>query len=110
MNTISQDRSQRFPVEINAEIVSENLRHEGIIENLSEKGVCLRITPTKTLRDFTPGIRLDLKFQLPTGKKLSLYCKKKWSYKITPRSLMKRIGVELIDPPSEYKDFLATLK
>jgi hypothetical protein len=107
---MKKDRSNRIPVEINAEVSSNEIRHEGIIENLSEEGICMRITPTKTLKDFTTGIKLDLKFQLPSGETLNLFCKKKWSYKITSRSLMKRIGMEIIDPPTKYRDFITALQ
>jgi hypothetical protein len=107
---MEKNRSYRIPVEINAEVSSNKIMHEGIIENLSEEGLCMRITPTKTTKDFTTGIRLDLRFQLPSGETLMLFCKKRWSYRITPRSLIKRVGMEIIDPPVKYKDFVSALQ
>jgi hypothetical protein len=70
----------------------------------------MRIIPTRTLRDFATGIKLDLTFQIPSGETLNLYCRKIWSFRITPRSLIKRIGMEIIDPPVEYREFLTSLE
>jgi hypothetical protein len=106
----AKERTFRIPVEIDAEITLDETRHAGIIENLSEEGLCIRVTPPKTSRDLTAGKKFDLKFQLPSGETLNLYCRKIWSFKITPRSLIRRFGMKIIDPPVKYKQFITTLE
>lgn len=107
MNT---SRIKRIPVELKAEFVAGFTRHEGVIENVSRNGLCMKIIQASADIEVAPDSKLDLTFQLPTGKKMNLNCKKVWSYKITSRSLIKRIGMEIIDPPSQYKRFLTTLQ
>ncbi|TNF56880.1 PilZ domain-containing protein [bacterium] len=107
---MAKERTFRIPVEIDAEITLDETSHTGIIENLSEEGLCVRITPSKSSRDLTAGKKFDLKFQLPSGETLNLFCRKIWSFKITRRSLMKRVGMKIINPPVKYKQFITTLE
>lgn len=102
-------RSKRILVSLKAELISGDVSYAGIIENLSEEGIYMRTLPTKAATDFTPETKHELKFQLPSGETINLHCKVKWSYKTPPHGLTNSVGMEIIDPPPEYKEFLKTL-
>lgn len=101
-------RSKRKVLRLKAERISGNQRHAVFIENLSENGIHI-ITPSKTAIDIDPGTPLELKFQFLSGKIMNLHCNVKWSHKIPPNGLTRSVGIEIIDPPPKYKEFLKTL-
>lgn len=98
---------KRVIVAFNAELVSNNLNYAGIIENLSDKGVFMRTFPVKTPLNFPPGSKINLKFRLPSGEKLSLNCIVRWFFKTPPHGLTNSIGMEIKNPPARYKEFLS---
>ncbi|MBI4680203.1 MAG: hypothetical protein HY753_03050 [Nitrospirae bacterium] len=65
--------------------------------------------PANPMIDLQPGTAFDLKFQLPSGQNVNLHCKVKWSFKTPPHCLTSSMGLEIIDPPEEYKELLKTL-
>ncbi len=101
-------RSIRKKVHIEAEIVSEDISHSGIIENVSEHGINIE-TASKSLFNtttlFTPGTELEVRFQDSSGERIRLHCKVIWSYKTAPHGLTNRAGMEIIFPPPDYIDF-----
>ncbi len=104
-------RSKRIILSLEAELISGDTSYDGLIGNISEDGIYMRTMPTKTSIDtFTPGTNFELKFQLPSEEKLSLHCIVKWSHKTPPHGLTYSMGMEIIDPPPEYKKFLETLQ
>jgi hypothetical protein len=104
-------RSKRKIVRLKAERISGNKNHAVFIENLSEEGIYMITAPAKTSMDFTPGTKLELKFQFPSGDTLNLRCKVIWSYKKTPPDgLTNSVGMEIIAPPLKYKEFVKTLQ
>ncbi len=101
--------SKRIIVNLKAELISGSVSYAGFIGNLSEDGIYLITDPTKTPVDFTPGTPLEVKFEPLTGETLCLNCMVKWSYKTPPHGLANSIGLEIIDTPLKYKEFLKTL-
>jgi hypothetical protein len=101
---------QRTPVRIEAELISDYLNFAAFIGNLSASGIYIITIHTEDRMDFTQETPLELKFQIPSGEMLSLHCKKRWSNTITPNSLLGRMGMEIIDPPAEYSEYLKTLQ
>jgi hypothetical protein len=103
-------RSERKIVRLKAERISGDENHAVFIENLSEEGIYMITAPAKTSMDFTPGTKLELKFQLPSGETLNLRCKVIWSCKTPPDGLTNSVGMEIIAPPLKYKEFIKTLQ
>jgi len=101
----------RIPVYIEADIIAGGVSYPGFIGNLSENGIYAEIAPTNTATDFTPGTTLDVEFQHPSGEELDLLCEVTWLYtkKKSPQGLINSIGLEIIDAPLKFKDFLKTL-
>jgi len=96
---------KRIPVNIEAEIISFRYSYPGFIRNISEYGIHVKIAHIEPPKFTTSETDVDLKFRLPTGETVNLYCRKKWAYKNTSNSFIENIGAEIIDPPDTYKDF-----
>jgi hypothetical protein len=90
--------SKRIIVGFKAEFVLGGISYTGVIENLSENGICVITAPAKTAVDFTPGATPELKFQTSSGKTLDIYYKVIWSNKTPSHGLTNRIGMKIITP------------
>lgn len=95
----------RIPLGLQAELVSDNVSYHAVIVNISESGMCLRIPHVNDNHFLESDTNVTLKLHTPSRTIIHLHCRQKWSYKITPASLIENIGVELIDPPENYGDF-----
>ncbi len=103
-------RSRRVIVNLPAEIISGDKRFASSIENLSNEGAYVVTAPLKSFSDFATDTLLELRFQFPSGEKLHLHCKVKWSYKTPPHGYTNSIGLEIINPPLIYQEILKTLQ
>lgn len=103
-------RSKRIKVNLKAERISGDEKYGVFIENISENGIHITTTPAETHKKYTPGIDIDLNFQLNTGETLNLHCKVRWAHlKVPPDGMTDSIGLEIINPPKKYIEFLKTL-
>ncbi len=102
---------ERKTVHLKAERISGNKSRAVFIENISEDGIYIITVPAEAGTDFTPGASLDLKFQLHSGETVNLQCTVIWSYQnALPDGLTTNsVGIEIIDPPSRYKEFVKNL-
>jgi hypothetical protein len=104
-------RSRRIKVKLKAERISGNEKFGVFIENISETGIHIITTPSKKHRKYSPGTDIDLKFMLKTGDTIDLRCKVIWAeLKSPPNGLTDSIGLEIIDPPPQYIEFIRALK
>jgi len=103
---MEQRRSKRIIVTLEAELILNDTSYKGFIENLSEDGVYVITSPTKTTVNFNPGETIELKFRLPSGEILDMNCRVVWSYKTPPHGLTNSIGMEIINPSQKYIDSL----
>jgi len=102
--------AHRIKVKLNAERISGNHKYGVFIENISEKGIHLITTHTKSHAEYFPGKDVDLKFYLHPGKPVNLRCKIRWACtKMPPNGMTDSIGLEIIDPPKQYIEFVKTL-
>ena len=103
-------RSQRIKVNLKAERISGDEKHGIFIENISEKGIHIITAHMKENTKYFPGRDVDLKLFLSSGGVLSLRCKVKWACpEVPPNNLTDSIGLEIIDPPLRYIEFIKTL-
>ena len=100
---------KRIPVNIEAEIISYRDSYPAFIRNISEYGIHVKIANIEPAKFIKSETAVDLKFRLPTGETVNLYCRKKWTCKNTSASFIENIGVEIIDPPDTYRDFYRVL-
>ena len=103
-------RSRRLQVSLKAERISGDKKHGIFIENISENGIQIISAPSNDHIKYTAGKEVDLKFRLSSGETLNLRCKVKWSYlKVPPNGMTDCIGLEIIDPPKQYIEFVKAL-
>jgi len=107
---MEKSRSQRIKVNLKAERISGDEKHGIFIENISENGIHIITAHEREHREYFPGRDVDLKLFLSSGGVLSLRCKVKWLCpEVLPNDLIDSIGLEIIDPPLRYIEFVKTL-
>ncbi len=102
--------SKRIIINSPAEIIVGEKRYASTIENLSDKGLYVTTAPLKSPIDFSPDTLLELRFKLMSGEKLNLQCMVKWSYQTPPHGFTNSLGLEVMDPPQAYMEFLENLE
>jgi hypothetical protein len=103
-------RHKRIIDNLDAEITAGDITYAGIIMNLSEDG-CYMVTATSN-KDVELGnhLKLKLKCKLPSGKALNMNCEVKWfQTKTSPYGTSFSMGMEIINPPLKYKEFIRSL-
>jgi len=103
-------RGGRIKINLRAERISGDNRHGVFIENISESGMNIIIADEKALKEYSPGKDVDLRFRLSSGEALNLRCKVRWFCpEVPPDIRTESIGLEIIDPPPRYIEFVRTL-
>ncbi|RJQ14378.1 MAG: PilZ domain-containing protein [Nitrospiraceae bacterium] len=95
----------RIKVNIEAELISSNVSYPAFVGNMSRNGIHARVAHEEPAIDLKTETIVYLKLRLPAGNTLNLNCRKRWSYKNTAASFIEYIGVEIISPPEEYREF-----
>lgn len=101
--------AKRVTVNIKAERISCTRNCSVFIENLSETGIYMITVPAKN-HDYLPGNEIDLELELATGDMINLNCNVKWAYDNSPEELTSSVGLEIVDPPDDYRKFIDTLQ
>lgn len=101
--------SDRIPVELEAEVVLDNHGYEGKIENISDEGIFLKAFSDGISLDFTGGTIIQLKPDLPFGEQVELECRVVWSKKDKENRYTNEIGLEILNPPPSYDEYVKTL-
>ncbi|RJQ48244.1 MAG: PilZ domain-containing protein [Nitrospiraceae bacterium] len=101
-------RTKRLTVNLKAERITCTKNCSVFIENLSESGIYMITAPAKN-NDYVPGSEIDLELELKDGNIISLNCLVKWAVNNSPDDLTNSVGLEIVDPPSEYREFISTL-
>ncbi|RJQ53356.1 MAG: PilZ domain-containing protein [Nitrospiraceae bacterium] len=101
-------REARITVNLKAERISCTENCSVFIENLSETGINMITAPAKN-SEYIPGSEVDLELELNSGKIINLNCNVKWAVDNSPEDPASNVGLEIIDPPAEYKEFVRTL-
>ena len=99
-------RSRRIVTTLDAEFSLEENNYTGVIENISEEGICMRFLSSSTPIEFTPGTELELNIKSSPEETMNLHCEIKWSQSISPDRLSGSAGMEIINPPEEYGELL----
>lgn len=104
-------RKDRIDESLDAEIISGGVSYSGIIMNFSEAGLYMVTATANSVVDITPSTLLQLKCSLPSGEKVELKCEVKWfQTKPSPHGVSFSMGMEIVNPPKEYKDFIDSIK
>ena len=105
---MEKQRRKRITVNVHAELIVEGKIYAGVIENISECGICV----SASLSEFAmiiPGTRLDIKFA-SAGNQINLQCTVIWVLmNKTAKGLRYKMGMEIIEESClEFKNFLKT--
>jgi hypothetical protein len=107
----SRKLTARLSVHLKAKIISGGETYPGFIENISESGIGYFIeSMIKVEKDFTPKKMIELTFQIPSGKTLNLDCEIVWYSRESRDDKKLKVGLKLIEPPQQYKQFIQDLK
>ncbi|TNF53488.1 PilZ domain-containing protein [bacterium] len=102
---------KRISLGLDIEIITNEMNCAAFTKNISENGLNITLNPLNTSLDLKTEKKFEVKFQIPPGEEcLNLFCEKKWLSEVPPQGLMKEVGIEIIDPPHRYIEFLNTLK
>ncbi len=101
-------RSKRITVNLKAERISCTGECSVFIENLSEDGIYI-ITSRSNNYKYLPGTDLDLELELSNGEIINLNCNVKWFYNNSSEDQTNSVGLEVLDPPLQYKEFIKNL-
>jgi len=97
---------KRIPVLLDGELITSSGNCNAIINNISKNGVYVKIPISEIEKSFPIDWKIFfLKLQLPNGDHVNLNCTKKWSYQISPGSMIEHIGIEVVAPPQQYKEY-----
>ncbi len=108
-DTLNKRRSKRQMVSLITRFASNNSSYTALIENISEEGIFMRVSPSSNGLNLTPGSKLELQIKLPSGEFLSSHCNIVWSYKNPPYRVINSAGMKIMNPSPQYADFLRTL-
>jgi hypothetical protein len=103
-------RKKRKTIHLNAESISGDSNFAVFIENLSEDGIYMITAPSNGQLEFTPNQAVTIKLKLSSGDTIDLSCKVIWAYKLPPSGITHSVGMEVIEPPKQYKEFVKTLQ
>lgn len=99
--------AKRMSISLKAERISGDIKHAVFIEDISEGGIHIMTAPSAAHKKYAPGAEVSLRLELSSGKKILLHCITRWAYHLLPpEKEVDSIGLEIIDPPKEYLDFL----
>jgi hypothetical protein len=103
-------RSPRVRFKIRAESSVDNTNHKGYINNLSREGM-LKVIPNEEVLNILPGTILQVSFEAPSGKQLSLKCEVKWVRHSSnlPFGLNHHVGIEIKKTCQHYDEFIREL-
>lgn len=104
-------RAKRIVDNFDAVIISGKTTYSGIIMNLSESGLYMVTATSNKVVDISTASTLELKCKLPSGEELKMNCEVKWfQTKTSPHGASFSMGMEILNPPAKYKEFLTTIK
>ncbi len=99
----------RIPVNLDGMFVSISGQCTAIINNVSENGMYAKIPLNEREKYPLESNDFILVLLLPTGDIVNLTCTKKWSYQISPGSMIEHIGIAVTAPPQQYKKYYKSL-
>jgi hypothetical protein len=103
--------NRRIKHSIKADLTFNEKHYKAVIENFSETGIFKIVFPEKSVIEFFPGNTLEVNLLLPAKQQLTLECEIKWVRikRGSPLFLKYHMGLKIIEPPREYKEFIQTL-
>ena len=99
------ERSSRIPFDVEVELVIDNVRYDGFIENLSSSGIQIKTSRSENPVVYSPDKEVEVEFRLPSDDLLSLMCRMKWSETDPSDSNSVNLGLEISEYSTDYDEF-----
>ncbi len=110
MKKSEKRRTDRIVENLDAEIILGDKTYKGIIMNFSEAGLNLVTASATSVTDITPSTLLELRSTLSLGEEITLKCEVKWfQTKMSSHGVSFSMGMQILNPPKEYKTFVAKM-
>lgn len=107
MKKADKRRAERIDDNLDAEIIMGGKSYHCIIMNFSEQGLYMVTATAGSMAEIAPSTLIELKCSLPSDKKIKLKCEVKWfQSRTSPHGISSSMGMAILDPPKEYKNFL----
>ncbi|UCF86902.1 MAG: PilZ domain-containing protein [Nitrospiraceae bacterium] len=101
--------SKRKMVSLTADLLHNDIPYSGLIDNLSVDGMHVRLTPSNTSKNLSLDSDLKVKFRVSGKQSFLLSCRKRWAFNTPPHGVVKSVGLEIKNPPIDFKSFVKTL-
>ena len=104
-------RYERSSVQLKAKLTIGNSNYTGFIENLSLYGAYVEIVSLNVQINLNLKTKVEMKFKIPSGEILNIHGEVRWFRfdNTISNELKSYIGMEILEPPSKYREFLKTL-
>ena len=102
--------NKRTAVKLSAEIISDGKSFAGAIDNVSEGAIGYIINSSiKDSTDFIPTKKIEINFHTSAGNNIILTCEIVWFSRLPSDTSALTLGLKIVDPPSEYKEWISNL-
>jgi hypothetical protein len=101
--------SKRKMVSLSASLLNHDTPYSGLIDNLSEDGMHVRLTPSNTSKNLSLDSNLKVEFKVSARQSFLLSCRKRWAINTPPHGVVKSVGLEITNPSIDFKNFVKTL-
>jgi len=96
---VNKRKARRITAGYSTEIIYEDKRYAGVIENLSAHGANVLTDPLDPGVVFTPDSPIELKIETPSEEIVIIKCTIMWATRIPPHNIRHRIGMEISELP-----------
>ena len=94
-----------------AYFISGSTKYLGCIENFSEEGIFFTAAPTTTPINISSHPTHEIQLHLPSGETLIISGDvKQFHTETSPYGLIHKIGIKIINPSKQYREFLKTYR
>jgi len=92
-------RTERYEINVSANIVFNNNTYKGVIENFSNGGLGVRCALNENLKSITTGSRIDVEFNVSYQNKVNFQCETRWKreYNDQEHGAILKVGLEYIE-------------
>jgi chromosome segregation ATPase len=90
--------NKRKAVSLSANLLNNDIPYSGLIENLSEDGMHVRLTPSNTSKNLSLDSNLKVEFKASSKQSFP-----------PPHGVVKSVGLEITNPSIDFKNFVKTL-
>ncbi len=98
-------RSTRTIKRLEITFTARGLTYKGITSNLSREGIFIR-----TQKGLPPGVIVEVELYLPSGETLKMQGVVKRTIKTQFQDIKNGMGIELINPPQIYMEYIDSLE